>query len=137
MLESAAENVFEENTDSTGDGDRVVLQAVDLQKRDVARNGSEQGGKLRGHEKYPGLNSEVDRLTLVHATYIGNVADNPVKVVDSAEQQRVIGMVIKVDNRKLVSAVEREHFDAARCVAWDVCVDPFHAFLERARLSFQ
>jgi hypothetical protein len=122
---------FEKDPGSPGCFHEMVPNPVDLQAPDLTCHASQPGGKLRGDQKEPGLQGEVDRLTSKHAANVRDVPSDPIEVTEASNQELVTRGRVKVDNRELVCSIDRQEIDLATGRTGNRSVESPQPFLER------
>ena len=80
------------------------------------------------------MKRKFDHVSLEHPADIGKVVGDPIQVADSAQQQRVVRIVVHVDDCEPAGAVQRQQFDVARSFTGNIRIDDFQALLERGGL---
>src|SRR5713101_4257484 len=115
----------------------MIPNPVDLQARDLTCRASHPGGKLRGEQKEPGLQGEVDRLPPKHTANVRYVPNDPVEVTEPPNQELVARGRVEVDNRELACTIDRKEVDLATGRTGNLGVDSPQPFLERPFEFFQ
>ena len=97
--------MLKEDPDPTKHCDGAICRAADFWARAALGDTSEQWRKTRGDKKQPWLGGKVYYTPLIHAPDNRRIADYPIEIRDSTEEQFVFLNDVGAQDAKLILVI--------------------------------